>query len=185
MPQVQVNTLSGFLFKNYSNWKLNINMNYSDERGFTGSNESSLESLRQRFLVFNTTIQSIGWNNITLRVNTKQLANWQYFENNNTRFINQSASISSTYVFNDFKFSVKYEYSLRFGNILSRANELSFFDAEIEWRYKDLTFYLEGKNIFNINSNDQVDVHFLPEFTEIRSYQTFPGQILFGVGYVF
>lgn len=185
MPRVKYKSINGFLIKNYAKWKFDFNVNFSDEEGFTGENELFLKKIKQKLLIFNSTLQSVGWNNVVLRLNTKQIFNWQTIDNEYIRFINQSFGISSSYVYKDWRFSIDHEHTIRFSNIFPEVNDLSFLNTQVEWRYHNFTFHLEGKNILNMNSANQVDVSILPEFIEVKEYQTFPGQILMGLSYSF
>ncbi|TXB68370.1 TonB-dependent receptor [Phaeodactylibacter luteus] len=185
MPRVKYRSINGFLIKNYFKWKLNFNVNFSDEEGFTGENELFLKQIRQKFLAFNSTLQSVGWNNVVLQLNAKQIFNWQIIDDDYIRFINQSFGVNSSYVYKDWRFSIDYEHTIRVSNIFPEVNNLSFLNARFEWRYNSFTFRLEGKNVLNMSSANQVDVSILPEFIEVREYQTFPGQILMGLSYSF
>ncbi|MFT5815192.1 MAG: hypothetical protein ACI9VT_002963 [Psychroserpens sp.] len=183
VPQTQFQSLNGFLLKSTGRWSSTLVINYRHDQGFMGSDEFNLKKVNRSNLLVNANLKSIGWKNLSISVGASSVLYWQNLNGDNIRFVNQSIKANAVRSINDWKVSLTANQSIRYGSFIKGINNVFMLDTRIEKDWQKFTLYLYGTNLLNLVPVIQQEVKISSNFSELQTFETFSGQIAFGIMY--
>ena len=182
-PTINQYLASAYASKFFNRWSVRWQSRTSYEQGF-GSRAGLLRPLSKLQFSNSLRLQSKRWKNWTLSVSMNYNYMQQSFESTLREFNNWQVEIDAGFTIRKWVLNTSVAYNTQSSTL--ENNDLWLLDVNIQYNLnRKWRFFLEGNNLLNLQSADVLQAGFQENFSEIERFQTFPGQVLLGVGYYF
>lgn len=182
-PKVRRSFATAFLVLRYAKFVVRLDAQFNAEKGFASQNET-LVGLTRNLLNTKLSLASVRWDNLDLKFGLRHTRTSQAINGRSLVFANSFVEAKADYKVKKWTFTLDLRQQIQSGNLA--RNQLTLLDLNATYAVsKKWKFYLDANNIFNLNGRQEVDVLLTEAFEETTMAQTFPGQVLVGVGYFF
>lgn len=176
-PEVNRLIFRAWFSKFFNSWSILSDNIVSYDKGFTSTGDELFVPINRLISNYKIKLRSKNWNNLNFVFGIgSSIINQELYDIKSV-FNTYDISTETKFYYNNWVFKIELIQRIQstedVNNNVTEFNFETIFDMNDRW---DVS--LVGNNIFNLQSREFIQARFNPNYNQVLTYQTFPGNIM-------